>query len=360
MKITILIAFVLQFISYCLAKYVMNEKNEMIQVFEVEVFSSVQPKPQIFLFDAKAVKIAHLKEKKLVIKDNEFVEDNELGLYLGKTSNSKVLDPIHHQYLRNEEYRVWLPYSHCGEWKPIFNSNGTSTIINQLRRTSSSRTQYPLITIRFKYDPDWEIINQNELNLIVNWLNANTNKRNSIKTLLKMNIIQSATNYTIISKSLQDTNVKNSNSKQAITNLETTLKTEESKIKELEKTLTDLNNKLAVAADLTQQNLIIQKKLTDEEGLHILEINREKKKRSQLKPPSPAALKNEINSIVSLIHLPDQLPDEFRDEHNLKDDNSMRKAYDSCVTLLSRVDECKNDLTSYGLSKQNPKRLLKK
>ena len=58
MKIVILIASLFQLINYCFSKYIMNEKNEMIQVFDVKLTSSFQKVPLTFLLDAKSIKLA--------------------------------------------------------------------------------------------------------------------------------------------------------------------------------------------------------------------------------------------------------------------------------------------------------------
>ena len=248
MKIVILIASLFQLINFCLTKYVMNEKNEMIQIFDVSISSSLQKIPQIFLLNAKAIKLASLKERDLKIKEKEFVEADELGLFLGKTPNSETLDPIHHKYLRNEKNRVWLPYSYASEWKGVFNPNGTSIITNQLKRTSASKKETPLVTIQFQYDKDWEIISSSELNQIVAWLNENTNKRNNIKTLLKLKIKQASLNYTQSKRQLDETKARKTSTENSVKNNLKAVADTENIIKGLLADLEKAENELAINA----------------------------------------------------------------------------------------------------------------
>jgi hypothetical protein len=360
MKIVILIASLFQLINFCFSKYVLNEKNEMIQVFDVQISSSMQKKPQTFLMDAKAIKLSSLKERNLKIKDNEFVEPNELGLLMGKTPMSDKLDDIHHKYLRNEKNRVWLPYSYAGEWKAIFNPNGTSIIANQLKRTSTSKKETPLITLQFSYDKDWEIISQSELNQIVSWLNENTNKRKNTKTLLKIKIKQAAYNYTIGKKHLEEAKAGGVEKSKRIQNEELSIKKVETDMnaltKDLEKALIDIAN----AARLVSASEKITQGLTNINENLAKQIQREKIAKSQVKVPNSDGIKMEIATIRKIINLPSQTPLSFKDEFSLSLNDAVEKAYGACISSDERVDECKSSLENYGLEKNRAKKLLRR
>lgn len=338
----------------------MNEKNEMIQVFDVQITSSLQRKPQTFLMDAKAIKLASLKERNLNIKDNEFVEPNELGLFMGKTPQSDVLDTVHHKYLRNEKNRVWLPYSYAGEWKGVFNPNGTSTITNQLKRTSNSKTETPLITLQFQYDKDWEIISQTELNQIVHWLNENTNKRKNIKTLLKIKIKQAAFNYTMAKKQVDESRKKRTDTQTRIRTTENKVRTVQIEIETMKKELEKAEKELAVAAKAVSDSEKLTQRLNNINENLAKQIQREKIAKSQIRVPNSDAIKMEISTIKALIRLPDRAPLAFKDEFSLSLNDAVDKAYGACISAEERVDECQNSLQSYGIEKGRAKKLLRR
>lgn len=339
----------------------MNEKNEMIQVFDVQLTSSMQRVPQTFLLDAKAIKLASLKERNLNnIKDTGFVEPNELGLFMGKTPQSDKVDAIHHKYLRNEKNRAWLPYSYAGEWKGIFNPNGTSVITNQFKRTSSSKTETPLITLQFQYDKDWEIISQNELNQIVHWLNENTNKRKNIKTLLKIRIKQASFNYTTAKKQVDDQKVKRLDSQKMILNNENRVRAITGDMNRLKQDLENAMKELAATAKLVSDSEKITQRLNNINENLAKQIQREKVAKSQVRVPNNDGIKMEIATIRKLIKLPTQAPDGFKDEFSLSKNDAVEKAYGACITAEERVDECKASLESYGIEKGRAKKLLRR
>jgi len=339
----------------------MNEKNEMIQVFDVQITSSIQKKPETFLMDAKAIKLASLKERKLDnMKDNEFVEPNELGLFMGKTPQSDRLDPVHHKYLRNEKNRVWLPYSYAGEWKGHFNPNGTSTIINQLKRTSANKKETPLITLQFQYDKDWEIISQLELNQIVHWLNENTNKRKNIKTLLKIKIKQAAFNYTMAKKQIETTNSKRVDAQTRIQTAENKIKNIDADINKLKQEQANAEKELANAAKAVSDSEKLTQRLNNMNENLAKQIQREKIAKTQIRVPNLNGIKMEIETIKRLINLPDKAPLKFKEEFSLSQNDAVDKAYSACISSEEAVEECKNSLQSYDIEKGRAKKLLRK
>jgi len=338
----------------------LNEKNEMIQVFDVQISSSMQKKTQTFLIDTKAIKLSSLKERNLKIKDNEFVDPNELGLLMGKTPMSDILDDVHHKYLRNQKNRVWLPYSYAGEWKAIFNSNGTSVITNQLKRTSPNKKETPLITIQFSYDKNWEIISQSELNQIVSWLNENTNKRKNTKTLLKIKIKQASYNYTLGKKQLEEAKAGSIEKSKRIHNEETNIKKVETDIKALTKDLEKALIDIANAASLVSASEKITQALTNVIENLAKQIKREKIAKSQVKVPNSDGIKMEIATIRKIINLPSQSPLSFKDEFSHSLNDAVEKAYEACISSDERVDECKSSLENYGMEKGRAKNLLRR
>lgn len=360
MKIVILIASLFQLINYCFSKYILNEQNEMIQVFDIKISSSMQKIPQTFLMDAKAIKLSSLKERDLKYKEKEFVEPNELGLYLGKTPQSSKLDSVHHKYLRNEKNRAWLPYSYAGEWKGVFNPNGTSIITTQLKRTSNSKKETPLITMQFQYDKDWEIISHNELNQIVHWLNENTNKRQNTKTLLKIKIKQAAQNYTMSKKELEIAKAGKVQKGQQIQNSQNNLKKVKVDITNLEKELQKAQTELAKASQKVSDSEKLSQSLNNENENLAKQIQRQKIAKSQVRVPNANAIKMEIATIKALIALPSQAPLAFKNEFSLSSSDAVDKAYRSCISAEEQINDCKLNLQSYGIEKGRAKKLLRR
>ena len=306
--------------------------------------------------------MASLKERNLQIKDKEFVEADELGLFLGKTPNSETLDPIHHKYLRNEKNRVWLPYAYASEWKGAFNPNGTSVITNQFKRTSVDKKQSPLITIEFQYDKDWEIISSSELNQIVAWLNENTNKRNNIKTLLKLKIKQASLNYTQSKKQLDETKVKKTTTENSVKiNLKAVSDTENI-IKGLLAELEKAQNELAINAKNVFESERLQQAYRNQNENLKKQIQREKIAKSQIVVPDSRAISMEIATIKALILLPQSPPESFKSDYSISFAvDSANNAYSNCaVGAELDVDACKTSLEQFGIAKKNAKKLLRR
>jgi len=329
----------------------LKETNEMVQIFDVKIKSNIQPKQQSFLLDAKAIKLSSRKERSLDFNEKEFVEPNELGLYLGKTLDSENIDAVHHRYIRNEKNRAWIPYAYCGEWKGMFNPNGTSIITNQLKRSSVSKTETPLITIEFQYDKDWEIISEKELNLIVSWLNENSQKRRNIKTALKNTIKQAETNYTNAKNLLDQTKNKKLNNEKATRETEQKIKQGDDNLKQLQDLLTKAQEELAKAQGAVFDSDKIQQALNNQLILLGKQINREKIAKTQIIVPSPQTINLEIQNLQNIIALPDVAPGRFRDEFDLMDVQSIKDAYNTCNRDMNSIDACKANLDQYRSSK---------
>lgn len=352
MKIVILIASLFQLIGFLFAKTEVKEGTEMCKTFNVKLYSSLEKTPQSFHVNVKDIKLASLKEREIKYIERQFVAPNELGLYLEKTPNSQNINANHLKYLRNEQKKVWIPYSYCTEWKAHFNSNGTSTITNQLKRTSSSKTDTPMITIEFEYEKDWEIITEPELNQIVSWLNENTIKRRNIKVLLKTFMIQSASNYTMSKKHIEEVRVNRTQTQQAIQNLNTqitqinvTITQYNVQIKQLYEQLSRANADVAYSEKLQQD-------ITNEISLLSKQIARERIIQSQIKIPSVTSLQLESDQLRKLIALPQQAPASFLKEYTLASTDTVAKAYQNCNGMENTVDQCELNLKNYNAEKK--------
>merc|ERR1711934_753595 len=111
--------------------------------------------------------------------------------------SSKVLDQIHHKYLRNEPESVWLPYSFAGDW-----SRNGFVISTQMVRTSTSKSDKPLVAFEFVNDFDLNSISTSDMNAFLVNLRGNAEKRKIIKQVVKNSILKAADSYSTSSQSL--------------------------------------------------------------------------------------------------------------------------------------------------------------
>lgn len=178
MKIVIIL--VLAFISLSL---VSANTEGICRTIEVKVTSSMQAQSQTFTLDVKKLRNISFDVNKSEFENSSLVPIEQVGFVLEKTSNSKVLDVIHHKYLRNEPEQVWLPYSYTGNW-----SRNGLIINNQMARTSTSKQETPLVSFEFVNDVDLLSVTDADVSNILDNLISNSNKRKNTKSFVKNSI----------------------------------------------------------------------------------------------------------------------------------------------------------------------------
>merc|ERR1712151_1239376 len=172
--------------------------NQMCRQTEIKVYSSIQPVAQTFTLDVKKIKGIEFQVSESEFKGANLVPLEQTGFVLEKTASSKVLDAVHHQYLRNEPDSVWMPYAYTGEWT----RNGY-VITNQMKRTSASKTVRPLVSFEFVNDFDLMSITSDDMNKFLTNLRYNSEKRKLIKQTVKNAILSAADPYTTSTDALK-------------------------------------------------------------------------------------------------------------------------------------------------------------
>jgi outer membrane murein-binding lipoprotein Lpp len=153
-------------------------KSLMARIFTVQIFIGNEITPSTATFDAKDVKKA--------------VDGKTRGIYITPLPNSLsdslkaliIAVPNSSQFL--------LPYRSIAAAVTFTNPTGSGNTINiQFQR---GKTISP-ITILFDFDPDWDTITVDELQLLVSWINTLRTDRLSLISQLKTASVNAANGY---------------------------------------------------------------------------------------------------------------------------------------------------------------------
>jgi hypothetical protein len=334
MKIIITLAALIT-ISFVSSNLIKNSE-EICKENEVRVSSNLQKKPQSFILDIKKIKSINMSDRQPDFMGKTFVPLEEVGLVLERTQSSQVLDPIHHKYFRNAEKTVWLPYSHTGEWT----RNG-NIITNQMKRTSFSNTETPLVTLEFANDKDLETLSDEDLNNILSWLKMNSDKRKIIKTNIKNNILKYQDDYFNNKNTMEKMKTTNTNSQNEINNLTKQIQTNVKVMSQLEITLKTTNKEITTKT--TSLNSVNEEMNTLIEKLKILkvELTAQQKALGEFKPTDTKLLEQELNSALVNINLPKNKPERFLEEYSISSQyNYVKSAYDLCIPSRDKWMAC--------------------
>merc|ERR1712032_1445164 len=193
--------------------------TQMCRSTDVKVYSSMNPVAQSFTLDVKNLRGVEFETNEADFKSVELIPLEQVGFVLEKKASSKVLNAIHHKYLRNEPESVWLPYSFAGDW-----SRNGFVISTQMVRTSTSKTAKPLVAFEFVNDFDLNSISSTDMNAFLVNLRGNAEKRKIIKQTVKNSLLKAADSYSTSSASLAAMKKKNANAKEEISSLQAKLK----------------------------------------------------------------------------------------------------------------------------------------
>ena len=348
MKITILF---LAVISISLA---FVASNEMCRNAEIKVTSSLQNKAQTFTVDVKKIwnKIA------MGTNDDQFLSGSlipleQVGMVLEKTASSKVLDAIHHKYLRNEPESVWLPYSYAGEWT----RNGY-VVSTQLSRTSDSKTETPLVNFEFVNDVDLMSISDKDMDQFRAFLQHNSEKRKIIKIFVKTQIGHYQDAYTTSTEARKAMKASNVDKRSQIVTMKATLTTTITTITTLTTKITTLESTAAGHAAALQKvndeiddiiaRLVILNKL----------LKQEEKELNAIVPKDQTWTQSAIDYYAQLLAYPQDVFGSFLNEYSISPANRKQLVvvnYRECVKDAARVVACKeaNDYSSGALKKKN-------
>lgn len=313
---------------------------QMCRNVNVQVSSSMQPKEQTFKLDVKKIKSKDFKVNENQFNSGSLVPIEEVGLVLEKLPNSKVLDPIHAKYFRNENSTIWIPYSYASNW--VRNNFKVST---QMTRTSTSNTDTPLVHFEFINEKDFLNISEEDMTNFLNILRKNTNKRQTIKTVIKDNILSFQNS---ILRAIEDIkNAKAANAKIDKLIEENLKKLEElnKKIEAITKEINTVNTEVSVQTTETRKQENYLTDLTN--NLKDLEKDLEKKKKSlsQLKPTDLTAIKNNLEQSASNMIYSNIAPKEFKIEHSIsinKLKEYVESSYKECNAKVENVNKCLN------------------
>merc|ERR1712032_1583789 len=293
---------------------------------------------QTFTLDVKKIKGIEFQVSESEFKGANLVPLEQTGFVLEKTASSKVLDAVHHQYLRNEPNSVWMPYSYTGEWT----RNGY-VVTNQMKRTSASKTVRPLVSFEFVNDFDLMSITSDDMNKFLTNLRYNSEKRKIIKQTVKNAIMTAADSYTTNSDALKKMKADNKNTKQEIVSYKAKLTTTITEITTLTTQITtyetpeakksaELQNINDQIDDIIAQLAILNKQLKKEE-----------KDLLATRPTDISQIQSSLNQALKAMQYPQRAPEIFLEEYALAagDKSTIVQAnYRDCLPQENKVFPC--------------------
>ena len=354
MKIAILFLTIisLTFVSTNLLESLSSES--MCREITVKVYSSIQPISQTFTLDVKKIRLINISDRESEFTSKNFVPLEEVGFVLEKTETSKTLNPIQHRYLRNEPTSAWMPYSYSGDW-----SRNGYVISNQMKRTSTSKTETPLVSFEFVNDKDLMSVSEEDMISILNWLKMNSEKRKTIKTQIKgkINVYQNA--YFETMNTIANMKKTNNDNKAEIAKLKIRINVLITEITNIEKEEDKLDIEEAQKSAIMNTNNddidIIISKLT----VLKLQLTKEEASLNDLKPTDTTLLQQELKSALLNIKLPQFPPQKFLEEYSIGKGNNagtVKNAYENCVPEMSKFEKCKFALLFTGSLKKKLRR----
>ena len=318
--------------------FVVANTEEICRQAEVKVYSSIQPVSQTFNLDIKKIKGISFKVDENEFKANALIPIEQVGFVLEKTPASKVLDAIQHKYLRNEPESVWLPYAFTGDW-----SRNGFVISNQMKRTATSKTETPLVSFEFVNDIDLDNVTNADMDKFLNSLRFNSEKRKTIKTIVKNKVMNTQNAYIEADKSLKSMQTKNQNAQNQITELKAKLQIVITEINTLTQTETTLRKEESVKSaalttvddqinDLIGKLAVLNKQLKNEE----LSLN-------QTKPTDITSLQYTLKSSLLNVQFPPKSPERFLEEYSIASGQKfqyVQENYNNCVQKENLLQQC--------------------
>lgn len=332
MKITIL------FLALISCAFVAVNAEGMCRNLEVKVYSSIQPVSQTFTLDVKKIRDISFKTDESEFRANNFIPLEQVGFVLEKTTSSKVLDAIQHKYLRNEPNSVWLPYSYTGDWT----RNGY-VLTNQMKRTSASKTEYPLVSFEFVNDFDLASISSSDMDKVLTNLRYNSGKRKTIKTLVKDNVMKYQNAYLSNSEAYKKMKEKNQDAKTQITELTLKLSTTVTEINTLiTKEKTYQQEEAVKSASLSTVNDQIDDLIAKLKVL-IEQLKKEEKELNDLKPTDITQIQSTLNAALLNVQYPQRNPQRFLEEYAIAAGNKftiVTDNYKNCKQDNNLLQQC--------------------
>lgn len=287
---------------------------------------------------SKKIKGINFKVNKDEFASAALIPIEQVGFVLEKTTTSKVLDAAHHKYLRNEPDSVWMPYSYTGDW-----TRSGYVITNQMKRTSTSKTEHPLVSFEFVNDFDLMSVTGDDMDKFLENLRYNSQKRKLIKTSVK-NFVQTASDSFISSTTtLKEMKTKNKDSKGQIVILKASLMKTITEINTLTTQESTLETQEATkSADLQKVNDKIDEVIAKLVLLNA-QLKKEEKELNAIKPTNTEELNSNMNSALSMVTLPQLNPERFLEEFTNSEATKLKTVKDSyqfCVKDITKVQQC--------------------
>jgi hypothetical protein len=298
----------------------------------------MNPVAQLFTLDVKNLKGVEFETNEADFKSVELIPLEQVGFVLEKKASSKVLDAIHHKYLRNEPESVWLPYSFAGDW-----SRNGFVISTQMVRTATSKTDKPLVAFEFVNDFDLQSISSSDMNAFLVNLRGNAEKRKIIKQTVKHSLLKAADSYSTASKSLAVMKKKNANVKSEISSLKITLQKTITEITTLTTKETTLEQQISVkSAALSTLNDEIDD-IIAKLAILTAQLKKEEKDLEATRPTDVSQLETSLKQSLLKCQYPQRAPERFLEEFAMssgKKPEIMGDNYRDCNATENKLFDC--------------------
>lgn len=312
--------------------------TQMCRSTDVKVYSSMNPIAQSFTLDVKKIRGVEFETNEADFTSAELIPIEQVGFVLEKKASSKVLDQIHHKYLRNEPESVWLPYSFVGDW-----SRNGFVISTQMVRTSTSKSDKPLVAFEFVNDFDLNSISTSDMNAFLVNLRGNAEKRKIIKQVVKNSILKAADSYSTSSQSLDAMKKKNKTTQQEIASLKVTLKKTIKEIITITVQETTLEQTISVkSAALSTVNDEIDDIIAK---LAILtsQLKVEEKGLAETRPTDISQLQSSLKQSLLKVQYPQRTPERFLEEFTISSGTKPQIVgdnYRDCNATEAKLFDC--------------------
>ena len=227
-----------------------DTNNKMARQLTVQLFLNADKnpsvQPSVGTIDAKTIKVPKNEEVR--------------GLNIKFTTLNDDLKAL----LTENTGNFYLSYRRLSSEFQVLPNNSAGRIITVLFQKSSN--EFHNLKIQFEYDPEWEVITEQEVFEVVSWLNRNRIQRINAVTALKTLAFQSASEYKTQSataeaatKGAKAIDAQIEATQKLIVSKEAELAENNNKLAELEKSILTKNTQINTLSD----DLIKSKKTMD-------------------------------------------------------------------------------------------------
>lgn len=243
-----------------------------------------------------------------------------------------------------------MPYAYAGRWH-----RSGYTISNQMTRTSTSKTDLPMVSYEFVFDPELVNITNEDMDAILGALQINTRKRIEVKTMIKDTVFKVQDTYLQAHTALEEMKKFNRDTKAQIAE-------QEKKLKATITLITKYNVEMAVLIKLKETQTVNVQNLTTQ----LLDLNEKLKQLMEILRTQKLELKNfkktdistetaYLNQQSAIMSYSKVAPLEFKKEYGIavtNKQNNVNTNYEKCNNQVANAMACNSASMNTSLLKK--------